>query len=214
MISISIPAEQRILLRNVSWQTFENLLSDIGEHRSSRLTYNGGTLEIMTPLYQHEKPKEVLAALVGIVAEELNIEIARAGSTTFKRQELGRGVEPDSSFYVQNESFVRGKSKIDLKTDPPPDLVIEIDITSSSIDSFDIYSALGVAEIWRYNGRVLQFFQLQDKEYVACEYSRVFPFLSVTEVARFLQESKTVGETTLLRGFRVWVRSQIANDCL
>ncbi|CBN57709.1 MULTISPECIES: Uma2 family endonuclease [Kamptonema] len=209
MISTSTPAEQRTLLRNISWQTFESLLSDLGEHRSSRLTYNRGTLEIMTPLYEHEKPKEVLTALVGIIAEELNIEIARAGSTTFKRQELGRGAEPDSSFYVQNERLVRGKSKIDLRTDPPPDLVIEIDITSSSLDSFDIYSALGVPEIWRYNGRILQFFQLQDEEYVACEFSRCFSFLSVAEMGRFLQESKTVGETTLLRGFRVWVRSKI-----
>lgn len=209
MISTSTPAEQRTLLRNISWQTFESLLSDLGEHRSSRLTYNRGTLEIMTPLYEHEKPKEVLTALIGIIAEELNIEIARAGSTTFKRQELGRGAEPDSSFYIQNERLVRGKSKIDLRNDPPPDLVIEIDITSSSLDSFDIYSALGVPEIWRYNGRVLQFFQLQDEEYVACEFSRAFSFLSVAEMGRFLQESKTVGETTLLRGFRVWVRSQI-----
>ncbi|MDB9513359.1 Uma2 family endonuclease [Kamptonema animale CS-326] len=209
MISTSTPAEQRTLLRNISWQTFESLLSDLGEHRSSRLTYNRGTLEIMTPLYEHEKPKEVLTALIGIIVEELNIEIARAGSTTFKRQELGRGAEPDSSFYIQNERLVRGKSKIDLRNDPPPDLVIEIDITSSSLDSFDIYSALGVPEIWRYNGRVLQFFQFQDEEYVACEFSRVFSFLSVAEMGRFLQESKTVGETTLLRGFRVWVRSKI-----
>jgi len=158
VMSVAILGEQRTVLRNITWSTFESLLKDMGEHRASRLMYDRGTLEIMTPLYEHEKPNRVLAKFIDALGEELNIEVSSAGSTTLKRRDLERGSEPDSSFYIENERFVRGKKGIDLRNDPPPDLVIEIDITSSSLDSFEIYAALGVPEIWRYDGNILQFF--------------------------------------------------------
>ncbi|MEP0801235.1 Uma2 family endonuclease [Funiculus sociatus] len=209
MITTSIPAEQRTVLPNISWETLEALLRETGADRGWRFAYDGSTLELMTPLFEHENPKSNLGNLIIFLALELDIEIKSAGSTTLKRQIANRGIEPDNCYYIQNELAVRGKQKLDLETDPPPDLAIEIDITSSSVNKFDIYSALGVTELWRYDGRGLKFYQLTQGKYIECEFSIAFPLVSVTEISRFIEESKTMGEIALLKSFRVWVREKI-----
>jgi len=209
MIATSTPAEQRTVLRNISWQTFETLLKETGEDRGSRFAYDCGTLEIMTPLYEHENPKIQLDRFIVVLAEELEIEIKSAGSMTLKRKAANRGIEPDNCYYIQTEQVVRGRQELDLETEPPPDLAIEIDITSTSVNKSGIYSALGVPELWRYNGRVLKFYQLRDGQYVECEFSIAFPIVSVTEMSRFIEQSKTTGEIALLKSFRAWVRNKI-----
>ena len=209
MIATSTPAEQRTVLQNISWETFETLLRETGEDRGSRFAYDCGTLEIMTPLFEHENPKSNFGNLIVALAEELNIEIKSAGSTTLKRRIANRGIEPDNCYYIQNESAVRGRQKLDLATDPPPDLAIEIDITSSSVNKFGIYSALGVSELWRYDGRDLKFYQLTEGQYVEGEFSIAFPLISVNEISRFIEQSKTSGEIALLKSFRAWVRDKI-----
>lgn len=210
MVTTSTPAEQRTVLRNISWQTFEALLKETGEERNSRFAYDNGTLEIMTPLYEHENPKIQFDRFIVALAEELEIEIKSAGSTTLKRKIANRGIEPDNCYYIQHEPAVRGRQELDLETAPLPDLVIEIDITSSSVNKFGIYSALGVPELWRYNGRVLKFYQLAEGKYVECDFSLAFPLVSATEMSRFIEQSKTMGEIVLLKSFRAWVRSKIA----
>ncbi len=200
----------RVVLNQISWHTYEQLLAEIGDSRTVRLCYDRGLLEIMTPQLDHENSKEILTALVGVLAEELNIEILRAGSTTLKRPDLAKGAEPDSSFYIQNEPLVKGKSRVDLTTDPPPDLVIEIDVSSSSVDREGIYAAMGVPEIWRCDRGVVKFLQLDKGKYIMVERSLAFPLLSVTEITKFLSQSQTLGETTLLRSFRAWVRQVLA----
>lgn len=202
-------AEQRTVLHNISWETFEALLKDTGEERGSRFAYDCGTLEIMTPLYEHENPKIQLDRFIVSLAEELDIEIKSAGSMTLKRKAINRGIEPDNCYYIQTEPVVRGKQELDLETDPPPDLAIEIDIISSSVNKSGIYSALGVAELWRYNGRVLKFYQLANGQYVECEFSISFPIVSVSEMSGFIEQSKTLGEIALLKLFRAWVRDKI-----
>ena len=152
MIATLIPAEQRTVLQNISWETFETLLAETGEHRGSRFAYDCGILEITSPLIEHESYKSIFGNLVVVLAEELGIEIKSAGSTTLKLKSANRGIEPDNCYYIQNELAFRGKQTLDLSTDLPPDLAIEIDITSSSINKLDIYSALGVPELWSYNG--------------------------------------------------------------
>ena len=209
MIATSTPAEQRTVLRNISWQTFETLLKETGEDRGSRFAYDCGTLEIMTPLYEHENPKIQFDRFIVALAEELEIEIKSAGSTTLKRRIKNRGIEPDNCYYIQNELAVRGKQELDLETDPPPDLAVEIDITSSSVNKFGIYSALGVPELWRYNGRVLKFYQLAEGQYVECEFSIAFPIVSVTDMNRFIEQSKMTEEIALLKSFRAWLRHKI-----
>ncbi|HEY9672697.1 MAG TPA: Uma2 family endonuclease [Waterburya sp.] len=210
MVTTSTPAEQRTVLRNISWQTFEALLKETGEERNSRLAYDNGTLEIMTPLYEHENPKIQFDRFIVALAEELEIEIKSAGSTTLKRKIANRGIEPDNCYYIQHEPAARGRQELDLETDPPPDLAIEIDITSSSVNKFEIYSALGVPDLWRDNGRVLKFYQLAEGKYTECDFSCAFPLVSVTEMSGFIEQSKTMGEIVLLKSFRAWVRSKIA----
>jgi Uma2 family endonuclease len=203
MVATSTPAEQRTVLYNISWETFEALLKETGEDRGSRFAYDCGTLEIMTPLYEHESPKIQFERFIVALAEELEIDIKSPGSTTLKRKLANRGIEPDKCYYIQNEPAVRGRQELDLETDPPPDLAIEIDITSSSVNKFGIYSALVVPELWRYNGRVLKFYQLVEGEYVECEFSRAFPLVSVADMSRFIEQSKTSGEIALLNHFEL-----------
>lgn len=210
MITTSTPAEQRTVLENISWETFEALLKDTGGDRGSRFAYDGGTLEIMTPLFEHENYKSNFGNFIIALAEELDIEIKSAGSMTLKRRAANRGIEPDNCYYIQNEPAVRSRQELDLATDPPPDLAIEIDITSSSVNKFGIYSALNVPEIWRYNGRILRFYQLVEEQYVECDLSCAFPLVSVTEMSRFIEQSKTIGEIALLKSFRAWLRDKIA----
>lgn len=209
MLLQSTPAEQRNVLYNVSWDTFESLLKDTGEDRGSRFAYDCGTLEIMTPLFEHENPKIQFDRFIVALAEELDIQIRSAGSTTLKRKIIKKGIEPDNCYYIQNEIYMRGKETLNLETDPPPDLAIEIDITSSCVNKLNVYAALGVAELWRYDGDVLKFYQLLEGEYIEINFSVSFPVISVSDMTRFIQQSKTIGEIALLKSFRAWVRSKI-----
>ncbi|TAF12235.1 MAG: Uma2 family endonuclease [Nostocales cyanobacterium] len=209
MLLQSTPAEQRTVLYNVSWDTFESLLKDTGEDRGSRFAYDCGTLEIMTPLFEHENPKSNFGNFIIALAEELDIEIRSAGSTTLKRKLFAKGIEPDSCYYIKNEAAIRGRETLNLETDPPPDLAIEIDITSSSVNKLNIYAALGVSELWRYDGEVLKFYQLLENKYIEIKFSLAFPLIYVDDMNRFIQQSKTMGEIALLKSFRVWVKEKI-----
>ncbi|MEH2276304.1 MAG: Uma2 family endonuclease [Nostoc sp.] len=209
MLVKSTLAEQRTVLYNISWETFEALLRDTGEDRGSRFAYDCGVLEIMTPLFEHENPKIQFDRFILVLAEELGIEIISAGSTTLKQRIAKRGIEPDTCYYIQNEPAVRGKVKLNLETDPPPDLAIEIDITSSSVNKLGIYSALGVTELWRYDGQNLKFYHLIEEQYVECKFSIAFPIVSVSKISRFIEQSKSMGEIALLKSFRAWVRDKL-----
>ena len=212
MVTTAASSSQRVILQNISWQTFETILAEMGDNRATRLAYDHGILEIMTPLMPHEHNNRLLEHLVFALAEELNLNLKSTGSVTCKRQDLLRGVEPDSSFYIQNEPVMRQKQNLDLTQDPPPDLVIEVDYTSSSIDRMPIYQALGVAEVWRYNEPVMQIYQLREGVYVGCDVSPSFANLPLTtEIPRFLQQSLSIGEIPMIRSFRGWVRQQIGN---
>jgi len=202
-------AEQRTLLENISWSTFETLLKEIGNRRGYRIAYDNGMLEIMSPLYEHENPKIQSDRFIFILAEELGIEIKSAGSMTLKQEQAKKGIEPDNCYYIQSEPAVRGRQELDLETAPPPDLAIEIDITSSSLNKLAIYSALHIPELWIYNGRVLKFYQLVEREYIERDFSIAFSFLSVGKMLYFLEQSKTLGEIALLKSFRSWVREKI-----
>ncbi len=157
---IIVQPGNQLQLKDITWQMFETILAELGENRSSRLSYSNGTLEIMVPLPEHEIGKVLIGDLVKILLEELDIEFWSLGSTTLKNSKMAQGLEADDCFYIQNEAAVRGKSRIDLATDPPPDLAIEIDITSRT--QLNNYEALGVPELWRYNGHNLQISVLQD----------------------------------------------------
>jgi Uma2 family endonuclease len=209
MVTTTTPAEQRTLLTNISWQTFKAMLVDMGSERATRLAYDKGWVEIMTPLMPHENSNRLIEVFVGVLCEELGLEIKRAGSLTLTRDDLERGAEPDSSYYIQNEPLVRDKAEIDLDNDPPPDLVLEVEYSRSRIDKLSLYAAMGIPEFWRYNGSVLRIYRLESGQYIQPNNSLTFAPIAVTEIPKFLQQSRKVGEITCTRNFRNWIRQQL-----
>ncbi|WP_414575637.1 Uma2 family endonuclease [Anabaena sp. CCY 9402-a] len=202
------PPHEIIHLTGISWQTYERLLEELSDRRL-RLTYNRGNLEIISPSPEHERFKKVAGRFVETIAEELDISIEPLGSTTLKRPELG-GAEPDECFYIRNIALVRGKKRLDLTQDPAPDLVVEIDVTSSSDSRLRVYADLGVAEVWIYNGESLVIKQLQNDTYITCQTSQFFVNLPIPEIARFLQQAETMDYLELVKIFRDWVKSQLS----
>lgn len=199
---------QRVVLYNISWQTYQALLADTGDHRSSRLAYDRGVLEITMPSDLHEFIKRLLERIVTTLTEELNLKVRSVGSVTLDRQDLARGVEPDSGFYIQNASRIRGR-KLDIVNNPVPDLVVEVDITSTSTRRLAIYKALQIAEVWRYTARTIEIKQLQDGDYVNCEFSAAFPMVSVADLQRFVEEGNdTDDDNTVIRSLRSWIRER------
>lgn len=206
MTATLIQSPDRVILPHISWQTYQSLIRDFEQEPAIRLTYNQGTLEIRMPLDPHETYKKLLGRLIEAATEELDIEIRSLGSRTCDREDLARGLEPDQCYYIQNESLVRGLDQIDSNRFPPPDLAIEIDITSSSINRMSIYAALGVPEVWRYDGQTLTMLILQNGEYHPQSNSKALPFLSSESILRFLSQRSMMGETQLVKQFRQWVR--------
>ncbi|NEP00188.1 MAG: Uma2 family endonuclease [Symploca sp. SIO2E9] len=202
-------AEQRVLLANISWQTFKIMLAEMGSERVTRLAYDQGLVEVMTPLMSHENSNRFIEGLVVVLCEELGLEIKRTGSLTLTREDLERSAEPDSSYYIQNEALVRGKEKINLAFEPPPDLVLEVEYSKPKIDKFRLYASMGIPEFWRYNGSLLRIYKLESGEYIEINYSPTFIPVPVTEIPKFITESRKVGEITCTRNFRNWIRSQL-----
>ena len=205
---IKVQPGNQLQLKHITWQMFETILAELGKNRSSRLSYSNGTLEIMVPCMEHEVNKVLISDLVKILLEELDREFWPLGSTTLKNAKIAQGVEPDTCFYIQNEAAVRGKNRIDLETDPPPDLAIEIDITSRT--QLNNYAALGVPELWRYNGANLQISVLQDGKYIQSDRSLQFPNFPIAHlIPQYLEQSKTAGRNVAMKAFRGWVKAQI-----
>ncbi|TVP61000.1 MAG: Uma2 family endonuclease [Nodularia sp. (in: Bacteria)] len=206
MIAVKNRAD-RVVLYNISWQQFENLLQDLGESRAARIAYDDGNLEIMTPLPEHEHYKEVISDLVKDIADTLDLDYESYGSTTWKRESRMAGLEADNCFYLQNEAAIRGKLDLDLNQDPPPDLALEIDVTSKSLNRFPIYARLGVPEIWCYDSGELKIYLLQNGEYIESETSLVFPSLPIRSLPRLIEENRTEGRRAMRKAVREWVRS-------
>ena len=198
---------QRVILRGISWATYERLLAEHQESSGTHFTYDRGALEIMVLSAGHEALKHTLALLVEILAEELNVDVYGLGSTTFRREDLERGFEPDACFYIQEEALIRGKAEIDLAVDPPPDLVIEIDITSPSLNKFPIFAAVGVREVWRYDGARVVILKLEDSKYVESVESTVLLKITGDTLTHFVEVSQQMKRTAWLRHVRKWVRT-------
>jgi Uma2 family endonuclease len=203
-----LPPGGTIIRTDVPWEEYEQLLSDVGDTCAARITYDQGTLEIMSPSSNHESFATVISDIALIVAEDANLVFEDLGSTTYKQEWLARGVEPDACFYIQNASAIIGRERIDLKTDPPPDIVVEVDVSHESTRKLSIYAGMGVPEVWRYDGKRAYVYQLVDESYVAIDASLVFPVLTIDVLARFLEQSKTEGQTAVRRSFREWLRAQ------
>lgn len=205
MATVINSPEQRVVLQGVSWETYERLLAEHENSSSTRFTYDQGRLEIMILSPEHEEPNRSLSFLVEIVALEMKINVRNFGSTTFKREGISRGFEPDSCFYIQNAHRIKGKKRIDLSIDPPPDLVIEIDVTSPSLDKFPIFASIGVAEIWRYRESRITIYELVGSEYVAREESSRLPPLTGAALSHLMAESEQLERTDWVQAIRRWL---------
>jgi Uma2 family endonuclease len=208
--TVQSPAEQRFVLRNVDWQRYVAISDAIGEVHV-RVTYDRGNLELMTVSHGHERWGKLLDRFFAVLVEELSMPCQSGGSTTFRREDLERGIEPDDCYYLDNEPLVRDKDEIDLTIDPPPDLAFEIDISRSSLNRMGIYAAIRVPEVWRFDSEVLRVYHLTDEgRYVEVDRSRYFPFLSLRDLEAFLHRRGEMDETSLIKTFRLWVRDQMA----
>ncbi|MCA1634639.1 MAG: Uma2 family endonuclease [Acidobacteria bacterium] len=199
---------ERVVLTGVSWETYESLLADIGERSVPRLTYDRGTLQIMSPTPEHGHYGHILALLIEVLAEEMSQNVRCLGVTTFRREDLKRGFEPETCFYIQNEAILRGKLDLDFNVDPPPDLIVEVDITSPSLNRFPIFAQFGVPEVWRFDGEKLEIFLLSGGTYAMSEKSAALPFVVPEAFVGFVAESVSLGRLEWLAKVRGWVREQ------
>lgn len=205
---IIVKPGQQMLLQDISWQQLENILEEMGEKRAMRISYSYGWLEIMVPLPEHEKDKELIGDLVKALLEILQIDFEPFGSTTLKNERSRQAVEPDTSFYIQNQAAVIVKNRIDLNIDPPPDLAIEIDITSRT--RFENYEILGVPELWRHTQQGLEILLLREGKYIKSESSPNFPDIPIIElVNEYVQQCLTIGRSQAMRNFRDWVKNNL-----
>lgn len=200
---------RHFLLENISWETYERLLREV-DSRHVRLTYDDGDLEIMTLSLGHESSGRLLGTFVRLVALELDIPLKGGGSTTMRQRLKKKGLEPDECFWFEHERAMRGKEKWRAGKDPPPDLAIEMDITHSSLDRMAIYAALRVPEVWRCTRKALRAYRLgNDGVYHDVAGSALLPFLPLERVFEFVKMSAAVDETTLLKRFTAWVRTEV-----
>jgi len=204
---LEIPPGHKLFLHDIPWDEFVTMVEELGEHRGVRLAFDHGMVEIMAPLPGHEWDKEIVSDLLKALLEELERDFGCFGSTTFKKP-MAYGLEPDQCFYIQHEAAVRGKERLDLTIDPPPDLALEIDLTSRTHP--EIYAALRVPELWRFVQGQLHIYVLQGEEYIEVQDSPTFPGIPLGAVIpTYLAQSKIDGRNPILRAFRRWVRQHI-----
>ena len=206
---VKSPAEQRMLLRNVSWETYERLIAEREERRVPRFFYDRGVLELMSPSGEHDGISRLVALVVEFTAEEADLDLFNAGSTTFKRDDLKRGFEPDECFYFsENAALIReilqDKGDVELDAgDPPPDLIVEVDITNPSLNKLPIYASLGILEVWRHDGGRLSILRLRDGEgYAEAAASELLPAATGEMLTRLVSTGLTLDRRTWRREVR------------
>ena len=205
-----LPAGAILVIPDVTWEQYEELLNDLVDRPGVRVAYERGRLEIMSPLPEHEEYKEFISDLARVFSEETGIPLEKRGSATWKRKGIQKGVEADTCFYIVNAHRIAKKRKIDLESDPPPDVAVKIDTTNESRSKFPIYAALKVPEIWRYDGTSAQMYRLTGDTYIETDSSNFFSDLSGSMLTEFLDLSKTQTQTAALKAFRERIRDRKA----
>lgn len=199
---------KKLILQGIGWDFYEELLSEYKDSNALHFAYDNGFLEVEVPLLEHESANRILQNLITAICFEKGIDFFNAGSTTFRKQAKSKGVEPDTCFYIQNEAKIRGKSNLDLKTDPPPDLVIEVDVTSPSLNKMPIYASLGVSEVWLFKGENVEFYKLYGEFYQEIPASLVFPYLTSEKATEFLNKGLKESSSKWVKEVRNWANEQ------
>ena len=199
---------QKVILQGVSWDFYERVLAEYSGSNALHFAYDNGTLEVEVPLFEHERPTRILQDVVTNICFELGLEFINAGSTTFRKRAKAKGCEPDTAFYIQHEPQMRGASQLDLRHDPPPDLVIEVDVTSPSLNKLPIYAALGVPEIWLYRGVGVTFHRLAGNAYEEITHSLALPALDSQTATDFLRQGLNESSSAWFRSVRAWATAR------
>jgi len=194
--------EQRVMLRGLSWDAYLQILNALPQSRAARLTYDDGILEITVPLELHEFSGRLIERFIWTLVEMMGLKIKTMGSTTMNYPNLKKGAEPDNAYYIQNQPLVKGRN-VDFSQDPPPDLVVEVDITHTDIAKNQFYASLKVPEFWRFNGKIWRIYQLQESVYVEVEVSPIFPQVPKERLYTFLEQAKE-DEIEAVRSLRSW----------
>lgn len=181
--------EKRVVLHGVKWDAYLQILNALPQQRGSRLIFDNGVLEITMPLEDHEFFGRLIERFIFTLVELLGLRIKTMGSTTMNYPQLKKGAEPDNAYYIQNQPLVKGRN-VDFAVDPPPDLVVEVDITHTDIRKNQFYASLGVPEFWRFNGQIWRIYQLQDRVYIEVEKSPTFPQVTKEQLYDFLKLAK------------------------
>ena len=200
------PGENRVALPGLDWMAYQQMKVLLNERTRARLTYDRGKLEITMPSEPHEFYARLIERFIVILVVELGLRVKTMGSTTLDREDLDRGAEPDNGYYIQNQPQVAGRA-VDLAVDPPPDLVVEVDINHTDIDKNALYASMGVPEFWRFNGKVWQIYQLKNGEYAELESSPTFPMVEKENLYQFLLTCLQ-DEVEAEINFRTWVKEQ------
>ena len=200
-----LPADSTLTLRNVSWSEYEALLESVADASGLRISYDRGTLHVMTLSSEHESYSRLLEALVRLLSTKLRIRVLSFGSSTIKRRATDTGSEPDGCFYVQSAAAIGNKLRIDFGKDPPPDIVAEIDIHHESLFKLPAYAALGIPEVWRFDGKALLMYHLTEGEYVAAESSRALPMLTSRTLTEFLALGEHKDQYDIVLAFEAWL---------
>lgn len=204
--------DRTIMLTGVSWSEYESTLKRYWEKTNLSFAYNNGALEIMPKSPKHEEYSRFISKLAFTYSEVFDLPLEDRGSATFKRTPSQKGVEPDECFYVQNADAIIGLDSRDSENFPAPDIAVEIDLSTDSLDKFPIYAALQVAEVWIYDGENISFYELTDTNYRQISYSRAFRLLPAEKLTESLKISKTRGQSFALKSFRNWLREQNADS--
>jgi Uma2 family endonuclease len=202
-----MPADSVLIQHDVNWHDYEELLEAVGEASSLRICYDEGTLQVMSPSSKHEYVTKLIERLVDRISVRQRIKVLFYGSATLKKQSEQKGAEPDACFYVQTADAVGTKEQIDFNTDPPPDVVLEIDIHHESISKFPIYAAFGVPELWRYDGETLTIYHLRDAQYVLADASLALPTLTSAVLTKFLARTPKEDQYDIVLAFEEWLKA-------
>ena len=187
MTTVATPITYRMILGGISWHTYQQLAADLGE-QPVRLAYDQGTLEIMTPSFEHERLNRLLADIIQAMAFGKDLLIEHAGSTDFRREEVERGFQPDSCFYLgDNVRVIQGKQRLDVTVDPPPDLVVEVDVTNRSLNKLPLYATIRVPEVWRFDSAHIILYRLSGETYQEVLTSAVLAGVTADDVLHFVQ---------------------------
>lgn len=202
------PADSVVTLHRVAWDEYEELLDEVGEASGLRVSYDDGTLQVMTLSPEHESYVRFFESLMTTIRLRLRVNIRSFGSSTIKRRQRAKGTEPDACFYVQSAAAIGNRMQLDFAADPPPDVAVEVDLHHQSLSKFPIYAALGVPEVWRYDGQQLIIHLLQGETYVAAAQSRALPMLTSRLLTEFLTRLREAGDFQAILAFDEWLQAQ------